>query len=242
MNIKISLILSFLAGLGTLLGASLIFIPKVNKTKYIPLFLSISATIMLSFSLFDLIPESVDYIFANTPKGKHLFYIIVPFLLGVFMIQILDRFYSEEDGLKKIGILSFVSLAIHNFPEGIATFISSIINIKLGISLSLGIMLHNIPEGICIAMPLYHSTKNRKKVMFVALVASLAEPLGAIIAYSFLKGNINNLTISIILLFVAGLMIELSINNIYKKVLGNKKYLLRGILIGGVISAIALLI
>lgn len=242
MNIKLSLILSILAGLGTFLGSLLIFIPKINKTKYIPLFLSISATIMLSFSILDLIPESARYIITNLKFPKSILLIIIPFILGVIVIEILDRFYNEEDGLKKIGILSFISLAIHNFPEGIATFISSIINIKLGISLSIGIMLHNIPEGICIAMPLYHSTKSKGKVLFTTLIASLAEPLGAIIAFVFLKNNINNLSISIILLFVAGLMINLSINNIYKKVLNNKKDMIQGIIIGFLISFIALLI
>lgn len=240
MNIQISYILSIIAGLGTLLGSIFIFIPKLNKREYIPLFLSISATIMLSFSIFDLIPESVTYIRANNLLLKSIFLIITPFILGILVIKILDKCYKENNSLKKIGILSFISLAVHNFPEGIATFLSSMVNIRLGISLSIGIMLHNIPEGICISMPLYQATKSKKKVLLTTLIASLSEPLGAIIAYIFLKNYINNLTISIILLFVSGLMITLSINNIYKEVLGNKKYMILGIIIGSIISSIAL--
>jgi len=241
MNIQISLLLSILAGLGTLLGSILIFIPKLNKRDYIPLFLSISATIMLSFSIFDLIPESVFYITSNKTTGKSILLIVIPFLLGVFVIKALDKSYKENNNLKKIGILSFISLAIHNFPEGIATFLSSMVNIRLGISLSIGIMLHNIPEGICISLPLYQVTKSKKKVLITTFIASIAEPLGAIISYLFLKNYINNLTISVTLLFVAGLMITLSINNIYKEVIGNK-YMGVGILIGLVISGIALLV
>lgn len=240
MNIKIALILSILAGLGTLLGSFLIFVPRLNKKNNIPLFLSISATIMLSFSIFDLIPESVRYITSNKPFPLSIIIAVASFAMGVFVIKILDKLYTEDNNLKKIGILSFISLAIHNFPEGIATFISSLVNIRLGISLSIGIMLHNIPEGICIALPLYQSTRNKKKVLIVAFIASIAEPLGAIIAYAFLKNHINNLTISIILLFVAGLMTHLSINNIYKEVLKNKKALFKGIVIGLTISFLAL--
>ncbi len=242
MNIKFSLILSILAGLGTLLGALLIFIPKLNKQRYIPLFLSISATIMLSFSILDLIPESVIYISANTVGIKKLILLIIPFITGVFIINLLDKNYNEQNNLKKIGILSTLSLAIHNFPEGIATFISSLVNIKLGLSLSIGIMLHNIPEGICIGLPLYHATKNRRKVVLVALIASMAEPLGGIIAYIFLRNHINNLMISVILLFVAGLMTHLSINNIYKEVIHDKPSMFKGICIGLLISIIALTI
>lgn len=102
-------------------------------------------------------------------------------------------------------------------------------------------MLHNIPEGICIALPLYQATKSKSKVMLSCLLVSISEPLGGIIAYLFLRNNINNLTISIILLFVSGLMITLSINNIYKEVIDKKTALLKGIAIGLVITIIALL-
>lgn len=242
MNIQISYLLSILAGLGTLLGSVFIFIPRLNKCEYIPLFLSISATIMLSFSIFDLIPESVIYITSNKIFSTSVPLILIPFILGIVTIKILDKNYKEDNNLKKIGILSFISLALHNFPEGIATFLSSMVNIKLGISLSIGIMLHNIPEGICISLPLYQATKSKGKVLLTTLIASLSEPLGAIIAYIFLKNYINNLTISITLLFVSGLMITLSINNIYKEVLNNKKYMILGIIIGLIISFIALLV
>lgn len=241
MNIQISLILSFLAGLGTFLGSLLIFIPKLNKKSCIPIFLSISATIMLAFSILDLIPESVFYINSNSLFPYKLLYIFIPFILGVITINIIDKLYVSTDNLLKIGVLSFISLCIHNFPEGIATFLSSMINIKLGLSLTIGIMLHNIPEGICIALPLYQATKSKTKVMLSCLLVSISEPLGGIIAYLFLRNNINNLTISIILLFVSGLMITLSINNIYKEVIDKKTALLKGIAIGLVITIIALL-
>lgn len=241
MNIQISYLLSILAGLGTLLGSVFIFIPKLNKREFIPLFLSISATIMLLFSILDLIPESVMYIISCNKPFKSILLILIPFLIGVLVIKLLDKGYKEESSLKKIGVLSFISLALHNFPEGIATFLSSMVNIRLGISMTIGIMLHNIPEGICISMPLYQATKSKKKVLITTLIASLSEPIGAVIAYIFLKDYINNLTISIVLLFVAGLMITLSINNIYKEVLDNKKYMILGIFIGTIISIIALI-
>lgn len=242
MNIKISLILSFLAGLGTLLGSLLIFIPKLNKKSCIPIFLSISATIMLAFSVLDLIPESIIYIRANSLFPYSVLYIGIPFILGVITITIIDKLYTSTDNLLKIGVLSFISLMLHNFPEGIATFLSSMINIKLGLSLTIGIMLHNIPEGICIALPLYQATKSKAKVMLSCFLVSITEPLGGIIAYLFLRNHINNFTISIILLFVSGIMITLSINNIYKEVINKKVAMLKGLVIGLIITVIALLI
>ncbi len=81
-----------------------------------------------------------------------------------------------------------IVLILHNLPEGIATFLSSYHNTSLGIKLSIAIMLHNIPEGISIAVPIYYATKNRKKKAIKAtLLSGLSEPVGALLAFVFLK-------------------------------------------------------
>lgn len=119
---------------------------------------------------------------------------------------------------------------------------SSLYNPALGLKLSIAIMCHNIPEGICIAVPLSESTHSKKKGVGAAFLSSLAEPLGALVAYIFLKNYINDITISIILIFVAGIMIILSINTIYKESLklDCKKSFLLGVLLSVVYIIITL--
>lgn len=238
-----SIILSTIAGLGTLLGGIFIFIPKLNNKSYISLFLSISATIMLLISILELIPQSIFTIFNNYHLLLSIIISIIPFVIGVITINLLDnKITKNQNNLYKIGILSLISLSIHNFPEGIATFMSSMYDYNLGIRLTIAILLHNIPEGLCICLPIYQSSKSIKKALLYCLIASLSEPLGAITAFLILKDHINNITLSIILLFVSGLMITLSINNIYKESLENKKYFIYGILIGILIISLNLLI
>jgi len=127
-----------------------------------------------------------------------------------------------------------IALMLHNLPEGIVTFLSSYQNIELGIKISIAIMLHNIPEGISIAVPIYYATNDRKKAVKKTLISGLAEPLGAILAFLFLRNVITNTMIGFILLLVAGIMITLAIHELLPKALkyNENKYILLGFGIG----------
>jgi ZIP family zinc transporter len=126
-----------------------------------------------------------------------------------------------------------LTLLLHNIPEGIVTFTSSLTNKNLGLKLSLAIMAHNIPEGICISVPIYYSTKSRWVAFKNTLISALAEPFGAIITYLFLYKYINNYILNIILYFIGCLMILICIKEILPEILKNneRKYILYGILV-----------
>ena len=132
-----------------------------------------------------------------------------------------------------------LSITLHNIPEGAIVFLTSYKNIRLGFKLILSIILHNIPEGIIIAVPLFYSGKSRGSTLFHTLIASLSEPLGALLAFILFKNLLDDTLLSVILLFVSGLMISLSINDIYKEA---KKYNKPKFILYGIISAIILYI
>ena len=104
-----------------------------------------------------------------------------------------------------------VAIILHNIPEGIATYLSTENNFKLGLTLTIAIALHNIPEGISIAIPIYYSTKSKVKALTYTLLSALSEPIGAITAYLFLSKIINNNIMGIIMALIAGIMIQISI-------------------------------
>lgn len=229
-NIIIPLITSFIAGSGTILGSLLVFIPKFKKEAYISLFLTFSAIIMIYISISDLIPTSVRYIINNYNIPNSLLWIMIPFILGYIIVHILNNKIEEGSNLKKISIISFIALVLHNFPEGIATMMTLMFDRQIGYHLALSILFHNIPEGIILSLPVTNVTHSPLKGVGVSTIAALSEPLGAILCYLFLKKYINKIFLAIVLLFVAGLMISLSINNIYKYLLNtkNKKFMLYG--------------
>lgn len=233
----ISILLSFLAGISTMIGTVPIFF-KIKRVEEFTVFsLSLSMFIMLFISFFDLLPKSI-IILNDEFKLLSIIIIILCFFLGYLTVYVIEEKINNGSSLYKIGILSFISLLLHNFPEGIAVFMSAYKDLKIGIKMCISIMLHNIPEGIAISVPLYYSNKSREEVLKLTFISGIAEPLGALLSYIFLKNIINDVTISLILIFVSGLMISLSINHINKEInLYNKKtYKIYGLLVGLILS------
>ena len=129
-----------------------------------------------------------------------------------------------------------ITIIIHNIPEGIATYITTTNNFKLGLLFSISIALHNIPEGISISIPIYYSTNNKRKAFIYTFISGISELFGALITYLFLSKYINDTILGALYSFIAGLMINISINKLGKESLNyNKKdsivYFIIGILI-----------
>ena len=245
----IPLLVSTVAGLSTLIGALSIFF-KIEKDKYnkfITFCLAFSIAIMIGISIFDLIPESFYQYFSVYGMSKSIILLLVAFIISYIFITTLSMLIKKEtkkEDLYRLGILNMIVLIFHNLPEGIATFLSSYQDLTLGIKLAFAIMLHNIPEGISIAIPIYYSTGNRKLALKNALISGMAEPLGAMLAFVFLKNFISEMMISIILIVVAGLMITLSIQELLPEALKYKenKILYLGLLFGLLLVFINILI
>ena len=245
MNTVIPMLVSTIAGLSTLIGATTIFF-KVDKNKYnkfITFCLAFSIAIMIGISIFDLIPESFFQYFSVYGMSKSIILLIVAFLISYIFITVLSMIIKKEtkkEDLYRLGILNMIVLIFHNMPEGIATFLSSYQDLSLGIKLAIAIMLHNIPEGISIAVPIYYSTRNKKLAFRNAFISGMAEPLGALLALVFLKNYISEMMISIILIIVAGLMITLSIQELLPESLKYKenKALYLGLASGAVLVLI----
>ena len=206
-------LLCLIAGLSTLLGSLFIFI-KGNKENIIKCSLAFASGVMLSVSIFDLIPESLT-MFQSTSKNSIflniMVFIIIGLIIPLFIDKILPNKLDQNSKLYKLGIFTMVAIIIHNIPEGIATYISSETNIKLGIAITMAIAMHNIPEGISIAMPVYYATKNKKKAIGLTFLSGMSEPLGAVIAFLFLNPIINNTIMGGLFAIIAGIMTYISI-------------------------------
>lgn len=209
-----SFLITFLAGLSTMLGIIPIYLNKKKANKVISSSLAFSAGVMLTISCFSLIPEATILIKENVKTFPAIIMILIFVVLGILFSSIIDKKIEEKitnNNLYKLGIISIIVLMLHNIPEGITTFISTKASLSLGLSLSLGIALHNIPEGISIAVPIYYSTNNKKKAIGYTMLSGFSEFFGAIIAYLFIAKYINCFILSVILAMTAGIMIHISI-------------------------------
>ncbi len=244
-NLLYSIILSSIAGLSTLLGTIFIFFNIKKKDEFICTCLSISLSVMVLISILDLLPESIKLL-SNNYFTSYILYLILFLTIGFVLVKIFSKIILKEKGssLYKIGILSFLTLILHNLPEGILTFMSSMHSYNLGLKICFAIAMHNIPEGIAIAVPIYYATKNKIKALYITFLSSLAEPIGAIITYLFLKDMITDKGVGITLIIVSGIMITLSIEELLPeaKKYNKERYIIKGIIIGIVISLISIFI
>lgn len=218
-------IITFLAGISTIIGVIPTYFNSKYKDSIINLSLSFACGIMFSISIFSLIPESLNYL------GSKSFFNIILLLLfiniGLIISTYIDKKISKRisnNSLYKLGIVSIIALILHNIPEGVTTFLTTSNNFRIGLTLSLAIALHNIPEGISIAVPIYYSTKSHKKAFIYTFISGFSELIGGILSYIFLSHFINSFILSIILGVTAGIMIQISLFELLPNSLKYKNY------------------
>lgn len=218
MNISLPLLLSFLAGICTVIGSFVFLFVKDFKKSYLSFFLGMSAGAMIYISLIELLPEAI--------KTLGFFPSNMTFFLGMIIIGIIDivipHHYSNHcskngikyDKLMLTGYMVVIGIALHNFPEGIAVFMSSLGNLRFGILIAFATALHNIPEGVAVAIPVYYATKSKMKAFWYTVIAGIAEPIGAIVAFVILQPYISPAFLSYVFAFVAGIMVYISFDEL----------------------------
>ena len=234
MNILIPIIITSIAGLSTILGNVLLFIDSKYKEKLISFSMGLAFIVMFLISVIELIPEGIKLVYGYLTGYEIFFYSLLLLGIGYCFVIFIDNRIDSDSKLYKIGILSMISLLIHNVPEGIICAMSSLNDLDLGIKMSIMIMIHNIPEGICISLPIYYATKSRGKALLYTVISSLGEILGAIITMLFLYRYINDYIMYIVFIVTSGIMITLSVGKILKEGIELKvfKWLILGILVG----------
>jgi ZIP family zinc transporter len=144
----------------------------------------------------------------------------------------------------KMGVVTALAIAIHNFPEGIATLVAAMENPTLGVAIAIAIAIHNIPEGIAVAIPVYYATNNRKKAFYFSLLSGLAEPVGALLAYLILMPILSPLILGCVFATVAGIMVFISLDELLPaaREYGEHHISIYGLMAGMAIMAVSLIL
>ncbi|MFX0039141.1 MAG: zinc transporter ZupT [Candidatus Heimdallarchaeota archaeon] len=151
---------------------------------------------------------------------------------------------KRDISLAKTSIFIFFGVFIHNFPEGMATFVGTLTQLELGVLLTVAIALHNIPEGIAVAVPIYVYTLDKKKAFKWSFLSGMSEPLGALITWLILFPFINDFILNAMLGAVGGIMVYISLDELLpmSRSLAKEHYSIIGIITGMFIISISLLI
>lgn len=234
-TVLIAFALTLFAGLSTGIGSALAFFAKRTNTKLLSASLGFSAGVMIYISFVDLLPEAKRCLINCSGQVKGSWTAALAFFAGILLVSIIDKVVpafenpheihrtEEMDAaepaaqfrkLYRMGIFTAIAIAIHNFPEGIATFISALKDIKLGIAIAIAIAIHNIPEGIAVSVPIFYATGSRRKAFVYSFLSGLAEPIGALVGYVILFSFFGDLMFGLVFATVAGMMVFISLDEL----------------------------
>lgn len=121
---------------------------------------------------------------------------------------------KKQKNMMRVGLITALSIAIHNFPEGMATFTAAMQDPKLGLAIAIAIAIHNIPEGVAVAVPILMATGSRKKATLWSFLSGLAEPLGALVGYLLLRTFFTDAVMGVLFAAVAGIMVFISFDKL----------------------------
>jgi ZIP family zinc transporter len=148
----------------------------------------------------------------------------------------------KKNKFMRMGIFSALAIGIHNFPEGLATFIATLEDPTLGVSIAVAIAIHNIPEGIAVSVPIYYATGSKRKAFGLSFLSGLAEPIGALIGFFILLPFLNDTVFGVIFAAVAGIMVYISLDELLPTAekYGEHHLAIYGLIIGMLVMATSL--
>lgn len=246
------------AGLATGIGSAIAFFTHHTNKAFFAVSMGFSAGVMIYLSFAEILPKATNYISSQVDgitstaiaAGALVAGMILMAIIDALVpsgnnphenteVELLDQAAKEQVESKKLlrmGVFVALAIAIHNFPEGLATFLLVLDDPKIGIALAIAVALHNIPEGIAVSVPVYYATKSRVKAFRLSFLSGLAEPAGAIIGYLLLAQFLNDFVLGVLFAMVAGVMVFLAIDTLLPTARGSSRGHLT---VYGVIAGIA---
>ncbi len=260
--------LTFIAGLSTGIGSLMSFFSKNFSPRFLSISLGFSAGVMIYVSLVEIFSKAKASLTTSLGEKTGYWITITAFFGGILLIALIDRLipsfenphelkninkegYKENEKnldnsgkLYRMGIFSALAIAIHNFPEGLATFMAALSDPTLGVSITIAIAIHNIPEGIAVSVPIYYATKSKTKAFWLSLLSGFAEPVGALIGFFILRSIFNDITMGVVFASVAGIMVYISLDELLPTAeeYGEHHIAIGGLVFGMLVMAISLVL
>jgi ZIP family zinc transporter len=226
--------LTLAAGLATGIGSALALAARRTNTRFLAAALGFSAGAMIWVSFAEILRKAQEALATALGERAGAWAAVGAFFGGVALAAAIDRLVPEagnpheprgpEDmragdllprrALLRVGLVSAAAIGIHNFPEGMATFLAALEAPRLGVPVAMAVAIHNVPEGIAVAVPVFHATGSRAKAFGWSFLSGLSEPAGALAGFALLRGLEGAAVLGVVFGMVAGIMVFVSLDEL----------------------------
>ena len=253
-------LLTLIAGLSTGIGSCIALLARRTNRKFLSISLGFSAGVMVYVSMVEILSSAQSTLAGAAGERAGGWLTAAGFFGGILLIALIDRLVPSEENphevrrverentppakLMRMGALTAMAIALHNFPEGLATFVSALQEPGVAIPIVAAIAIHNIPEGIAVSVPIYQATGSRRKAFRYSFLSGLAEPAGALIGWLILMPVMNDVVFGLIFASVAGIMVFISFDELLPaaREYGEHHLSIYGLIAGMVVMAVSLLV
>ena len=259
-DVLIAFLLALFAGMSTGIGSAACVLSKSTPPRFMAFTLGFSAGVMMYVSLKEIAIKAVAALCSDMGERMGNIVAAISFFSGILLIALIGKLIpsfeesSEHNvfregsrsglGLLRTGIFSAFALALHNFPEGMATFVSALRDPGVAIPIVAAIAIHNIPEGIAVAAPVYRATASRKIAFLVSFFSGLTEPVGALVCWLVLMPLMSDTLYGILFALAAGIMVYICVDEILPSAQkeGHHDLMIFGFVFGMAVMAVSLLL
>lgn len=226
-------LLTLIAGLSTGIGSCIAFVARHTNKRFLSVSLGFSAGVMVYVSMIEIFSKAQASLASELGQAGGSWATALAFFGGIALIAVVDRCIpldenpheiklveadcpaaAGQQSLMRMGVFTALAIAIHNFPEGLATFVSALQEPSVAIPIVVAIAIHNIPEGIAVSVPIYQATGSKKKAFLYSFLSGFAEPIGAVIGFLLLLPIMSDAVFGILFAAVAGIMVFISIDEL----------------------------
>lgn len=246
---------SLFAGLSTGVGGLIVALKRRSTDAFLAASLGFSAGVMVYISFVELLPGGAEDL-GEAGVDKPEVWATVAFFAGIVVIALIDLLVPEDinpheepqlEGarrMRRVGVMTALAIAIHNFPEGFATFFVALEDPAVAVPIAFAIAIHNIPEGIAVAVPLREATGSKWKAAGWATLSGLTEPLGAVVGFLLLQPFLGPSTLGLTFAAIAGVMVFVSLDKLLPTAIetGRHHTAIYGMVAGMAVMALSLLI
>ena len=266
-NVLFAFGLTLFAGLSTGIGSTIGFFAKRTNTRFLAVALGFSAGVMIYVSFVEILVKASESLGEELGEVAGAWAATAAFFAGILFIGIIDKLVPDvanphemgtveeltgkppkqadhSSRLLRTGVFTAIAIAIHNFPEGLATFVAALRDPALGVSIAVAIAIHNIPEGIAVSVPADYATGSRRKAFLYSFLSGLAEPIGALVGFLILRVFFNDMVFGLVFALVAGIMVYISIDELLPSAqkYGEHHLSIYGLIAGMLLMALSLLL